>query len=83
MRNLRSYTRVAFQEHWCDRCCNYIQPGDMYKAHVELREEKKKHRIIVWKYHINPGCDFPEDPEDEEESEIETLTQPEELLLAA
>ena len=60
MRQLRSYRRVADKEHWCDRCCTYIQPGEMYEGRVCIKDSGG---IIIWKEHINPGCEFPLDPD--------------------
>lgn len=62
MRELRRYEHVADKEHWCDRCCRFIQSGDMYEGMVFA---DKAQGIVVFKYHINPMCDFPPDPEDE------------------
>jgi len=71
MKILRSYERIAEKEHWCDCCCNYIHPGEMYHGEVQLREEKAINRISVFKSHINPCCDFPPDPEEDRDSERE------------
>ena len=60
-RLLRTYTRVAHQDHFCDRCCNPIMPGEEYEARVEVT---RRGHILVWKNHINPGCDYPEDPDE-------------------
>lgn len=65
--HLRVYQHVAQKEHWCDRCCTHIQPGDMYEGHVEIN----RGRLVVIKYHINPSCDYPEDPEDIKEMDKE------------
>ena len=64
---------MAQTYHWCDRCCRHIEPGDVYGGRVEVFEECKNHRLIVFKFHILPLCDYPEEPKDEawadEESE--------------
>ena len=62
MRHLRSYTSVADKEHWCDSCCSYIMPGEMYEGEVCVQ---KPWGIVVIKRHVNPCCEPPEDPEDE------------------
>lgn len=61
---LRSYHSVAQVAHWCDRCCQPIYPGEMYEGVVQVLPNQE-HRLIVWKTHINPSCDFPEDPDEE------------------
>jgi hypothetical protein len=65
MRRLRNYQRVANKEHFCDSCCDYINPGEMYEGQVYLDETRSQHRITVYKWHVNPMCDPPEDPLDE------------------
>lgn len=62
MRELRRYEHMAQKEHWCDRCCTYIRPGEFYEGLVYA---DKRFGIIVHKFHINPGCDYPEDPVEE------------------
>jgi hypothetical protein len=70
MRNLREYESVANREHFCDRCCHYIQTGDLYHATVLLDEQK--HRVVVFKTHHHPDC--PPGWEDEEhERTIEAM----------
>lgn len=61
MKELRRYEHVAQREHWCDTCRRYIHPGECYKGIVYANEN---HKIIVDKQHVNPGCEFPEDPDD-------------------
>ncbi len=38
--------------HECDRCMHPILPGDLYERYVERRKGK----IVVWKYHRDPSC---------------------------
>ena len=59
-RELRTYQRVAYREHFCDRCCDYIHPGEMYEGRVVVTNSR---RILVWKTHKYPTCDFPDDPD--------------------
>jgi hypothetical protein len=59
MRILRTYLRIAQIEHWCDNCCQFIMPGECYKASVRIEEGQ----LVVYKYHIFPSCDPPEDPD--------------------
>ena len=90
MRPLRSYEGVAQREHFCDRCCESIQPGDYYEATVYATKIPKFARgsriiperktIVTIRYHKNPGCEFPEDP-DKEFSDLENNI--EELKVAA
>lgn len=65
MRVLRTYTRIAQIQHWCDRCCRYIEPGEYYEGSVQLYSNPR--RLIVFKIHIEPSCDYPPDPEELEE----------------
>lgn len=71
---------IARVEHWCDRCCQHIMPGEEYERIVELMEHRGN-RVVVWRIHSNPSCDEPEDPEweeadaDLEESEAESLPE--------
>ena len=67
MRILRTYEHVAQIEHWCDYCCRYIMPGELYRGSVELWDNNK---LLVFKRHIDPECDFPLDPEEEMGMEI-------------
>jgi len=60
-RLLRTYEHVAQKDHWCDRCCTYILPGEMYEGMVYT---SKKRGIITLKSHKYPACDFPEEPDD-------------------
>ncbi len=59
-RTLRTYRRMAQEFHWCDRCCTHIEPGEEYEARVEII---RRGQISVWKNHINPSCDYPDDPD--------------------
>lgn len=61
---LRTYQCVARSLHWCDRCCQQILPGEMYEGFVQILPNQE-HRLIVWKTHIYPSCDLPDDPEEE------------------
>ena len=58
-RMLRSYQRIAQQDHPCWHCPMTILPGDLYFGEVWVRG---KH-LWVWKYH--DSC--PWDPREEEE----------------
>jgi hypothetical protein len=62
---IRAYERIAQKDHWCDNCCNYIHSGEVYRAEVFINTKRKKNRLVVFKYHINPRCEPPEDPEEE------------------
>ena len=66
-RVIRTYRKMAQQRHWCDRCCQDIEPGEEYEGRVHVYDNPK--RLIVWKTHTN-GCDYPPDPEDREEVEV-------------
>lgn len=66
-RILRSYRSIAMKDHWCDRCCNCINPGDQYEAVVHATGTG---RIIIWKYHVCPICEWPDDPVDEDEEVV-------------
>ena len=72
-RLLRTYRHLAHIDHWCDRCCDYIQPGDMYEGMVYASE---KFGIITFKYHIDPICDEPKDY-DYEENDLERTVKEE------
>lgn len=71
-RMLRQYVRVADREHWCDRCCQYIEPGEMYEGRVMLTliRATGKRAILVIKYHIHPSCDWPPDPAYEDDADM-------------
>lgn len=70
---LRSYCRVAEKEHWCDRCCTPIYPGEQYEASVHVW---KRGKITVFKQHLD--CEIPPEPDDYDDSE-----QEEEMPMAA
>ena len=59
-RLLRTYERVAHINHYCDRCCKHIEPGDQYQGIVQVTD---LHGLIVFKFHTNPPCDFPKVPD--------------------
>jgi len=65
MKKLRRYEYVADKEHWCDRCCSYIRPGEYYEGLVCVDTSRTAKRLIVFKYHIRPGCELPSDPDEE------------------
>jgi len=65
-RTLREYTHVASKEHWCDNCMSYISPGEMYEGSVQICGGK----FIVYKRHIHPRCEFPDEPDDYKEMEM-------------
>ena len=56
---LREYTRRARIEHFCDYCCNWIQPGMTYTGKVWVEE---RGHCIVLKCHNEPAC--PPGPEE-------------------
>jgi hypothetical protein len=59
---------MANMEHWCDNCCSYIYPGQLYEASVQAYG---KGRLMVFKEHVDPCCEMPEEPDyDEENSTI-------------
>jgi len=67
---LRIYQHVARQEHWCDQCCTYIQPGEMYEGRIYVSET---HGLYTFKIHIHPECDLPEDPDDDKTNDNEDI----------
>lgn len=66
-RILRTYARTAHEQHFCDRCCRYIEPGDYYQGTVQLCNGK----LMVWKEHEDPPC--PVDPWEEEREMMEEI----------
>lgn len=66
MRVLRTYVRIARTSHCCDICCNKIQAGEMYQGSV-MADDKC---LWVFKKHIDPCCDYPPEP-DEDEMDID------------
>lgn len=75
MRILRVYRRLAQLPHWCDRCCRYIEPGEFYEGSVQIYGG----RFIVFKVHIEPSCDYPPDPVEDEISDIAQEETPSQL----
>ena len=53
----RSYQCVAQIEHWCDRCCRHIMPGEMYECRIDAWGKNGK--LMFFKVHIFPSCDYP------------------------
>jgi hypothetical protein len=62
-RILRAYRRHAMKTHDCDRCCGVIEAGEMYEGVVEITSEG---RLRVSKQHVEPSCDWPTEPNDED-----------------
>jgi hypothetical protein len=62
MQYLRSYGHMAEKEHWCDKCCDFIHPGESYSAQVFATDN---HHIVIIRQHTYPFCEPPEDPVDE------------------
>lgn len=79
MRILRTYQRVAFIDHFCDRCMQMIMPGDVYEGYVEVGSDGK---LRVFKNHVMPHCDYPTEPSDEE-SGFKSVPKPRSLPRAA
>ena len=79
-RELRTYERVAYKEHFCYRCCDYIHPGEMYEGRVVITKSRK---LFVWKTHKHPLCDFPEDPDKGRKDLDNIVSLSEELRMAA
>ena len=69
MRVLNEYRRIARAEHWCDMCCDWIQPGEQYNGTVIAY--KKPNRLIVFKTHLY--CESPPDPEDERDKSFDEM----------
>lgn len=75
-RFLRSYRRIANQQHFCDNCCSYIEPGEEYEARVEVcRLHNGKTTVMVWKRHTY-GCEPPPEPDYQEEDVGEDVDFP-------
>jgi len=70
LRLLRTYERIAQKDHWCDTCCEYIFPGDLYSGSVYVTP---RDTIMVLKQHIDPYCTPPDEPKDFETGELENL----------
>jgi hypothetical protein len=64
-------THTARQKHWCDRCCEWILPGQEYERLVDCADSDC---LMVFKFHSNPSCEFPEEPEYRAGAETETET---------
>ncbi|MBP9728066.1 MAG: hypothetical protein KBD27_01680 [Candidatus Moranbacteria bacterium] len=68
-RTLRSYYRMAWQQHDCSHCRESIYPGDMYQAYVHVSHPPRliggKHRRLWVEKHHYPEC--PDDMRDIEE----------------
>ena len=75
MRILRSYIRVAQTLHWCDRCLRDIEPGECYEGSVQIHGK----RLMVFKEHVNPACDYPKDPLEDEIEYNEQRDSPSQL----
>lgn len=63
-RRLRTYERIAHEQHDCSACPNPIEPGDQYQGEVwlwETRDYGTCNKLEVRKYHL----ECPEDPEEE------------------
>lgn len=70
MRVLRTYRRKARIEHFCDRCLEYILPGQTYEGWIHVEREY----LFVLKYHVDPCCDFPDEPDYKENDESQDAT---------
>lgn len=55
MRYIGEDFRFAKQQHFCDCCTRYIQPGEHYRRTVYAVDNWK--RILVTKMHLS--CDWP------------------------
>ncbi len=79
-RQLRTYTRIAFNEYTCTYCNDRINPGDYYEGYVVVRSTREgKRKLEVYRYH-RPDC--PNDPH-REDFEREEERQHEESLKEA
>lgn len=65
-RTLRTYTYLAQRFHHCDNCHQPISPGEQYEGSVEIMSNGK---LMVWRRHVSPVCEWPEDPVDEDANE--------------
>lgn len=61
---LKRTEHVARITHWCDNCCQYIKPGEMYERIVQA----KNWRITEFKSHFD--CEPPEDPTIDDEKDV-------------
>jgi len=73
LRFLRSYRHVAERIHWCDNCREDIEPGESYEASVYVSTAGGRKSIVTIRHHVDPWCDPPDEPEDEEGSDEEIL----------
>lgn len=71
MRLLRSYRRTAEVEHWCDRCCDIIFPGEAYEADVYATRTGGRRGIVVMRQHADPPCEPPDEPDRDDDDEDE------------
>lgn len=76
MRLIWEHHRKARISHWCDCCCDSIEPGEEYEAQVW---DAGGGRLTVFKQHANPCCDPPPEPWDEEEDSFSDLGLEDEL----
>ncbi len=67
-RRLRIFRRCAQIEHFCDRCFQPIFPGQIYEADISVTS---RGRLLILKNHVEPLCEYPDPPEDEEDREEE------------
>lgn len=63
---LRTYRCLAQTLHFCDRCFHDIEPGQMYECSVTVIARGK---ILVLKNHVEPPCEYPDPPQDDEMDE--------------
>lgn len=72
MRTLETVEYVANKEHFCDNCCRYIMPGEIYERQTSLLQKGEfgvsEKKIDVRRRHVYPECDHPEEPEEARES---------------
>jgi len=63
-RRLRTYERIAREQHDCSSCFEPIKPGDIYTGEVwlwETRDYGTRNKLEVRKCHL----ECPEDPDEE------------------
>ncbi len=46
-------TQKARKEHFCEWCCEWIQPGELYERHVWVPQ---RGRFYVMNRHLDPDC---------------------------
>lgn len=61
---LKRTEHIARITHWCDNCCQYINPGEMYERIVQAKNWK----ITEFKSHFD--CEPPEDPTIDDEKDV-------------